>query len=425
MSARPNQASDKLSLAGPGPGAESLPGVSVFRGESLEELLPRIRAELGPDAIILCEREGVVGGIAGFFARRCVEVEACARAPLGELVPQPAVSRPVMAEPVLSVPARVATGAYATAAGSLDDLGPDARTEVLGELTFADLLAQAGTAPAARFEEPPAPAPAPTPAPAAPVHVHVPGDDEADVRRALHESGFPDAEADELVRYAMLHARPFAPHAPLRDVVRATLAETLQTPLGWKARRRVLVLAGTEGAGASEVAAALCAGYARVGLSVAALGLDGIRSAVALATHTEDAAVAVGVAEDAGDVARALPRLGRPDLLVAVAPTIVPGDEARRARTAELLAGLPAHDLHLVVPAGATAADVRGARASLDGIARVKGILPVALDEAPTIGGVVSVALRERLEIRWTASGDGAVRLAPAGPADLAARALP
>ena len=27
------------------------PGVKTFRGESLEELLPQIRAELGPDAV--------------------------------------------------------------------------------------------------------------------------------------------------------------------------------------------------------------------------------------------------------------------------------------------------------------------------------------------------------------------------------------
>ena len=223
----------------------------------------------------------------------------------------------------------------------------------------------------------------------------------------------------------MLHARPFAPHASLRDVVRDSLAEALQTPLGWKAKRRVLVLAGTEGAGASEVAAALCAGYARVGLSVGALGLDGVRAAVALATHTEDAAVAVGIAEDVEDVRRALPRLGRPDLLVAIAPTIVPGDEARLARTAELLAELPAHDLHLVLPSGATAGDAQSAYAALAGAVRVKGVLPVALDEAATIGGVVSLALRERLELRWTASGAGAVRVAIAAPNDLARRALP
>ena len=51
-------------------------GVRVYRGRNLIDLIPRIRADLGPDAVILREREGVVGGINGFFAKRFVEVEA-------------------------------------------------------------------------------------------------------------------------------------------------------------------------------------------------------------------------------------------------------------------------------------------------------------------------------------------------------------
>jgi flagellar biosynthesis GTPase FlhF len=52
------------------------PVVRTYRGRTLEELIPRIRADLGPDAIILRERQGVKGGIGGFFAQRCVEVDA-------------------------------------------------------------------------------------------------------------------------------------------------------------------------------------------------------------------------------------------------------------------------------------------------------------------------------------------------------------
>ncbi len=40
----------------------------MFRGTSIEEILPRIRAELGPDAVITRQREGLKGGFAGFFA---------------------------------------------------------------------------------------------------------------------------------------------------------------------------------------------------------------------------------------------------------------------------------------------------------------------------------------------------------------------
>ena len=47
-----------------------LAGVRTYRGRTLEELLPQIRDELGPDAIILRQREGLIGGVGGFFAQK-------------------------------------------------------------------------------------------------------------------------------------------------------------------------------------------------------------------------------------------------------------------------------------------------------------------------------------------------------------------
>ena len=58
------------------------PDVKTFRGRSLEEILPQIREELGPDAIVLRRREGLTGGVGGFFQRPYVEVDA--RGPLGD-----------------------------------------------------------------------------------------------------------------------------------------------------------------------------------------------------------------------------------------------------------------------------------------------------------------------------------------------------
>src|ERR1700729_2725453 len=56
--------------------ARDLGGVRTYRGRKLEDLIPQIRTELGPDAIILREREGLMGGIGGFFAQKCVEIDA-------------------------------------------------------------------------------------------------------------------------------------------------------------------------------------------------------------------------------------------------------------------------------------------------------------------------------------------------------------
>src|SRR4029079_3003318 len=62
--------------------------VQTFRGKSLEEVLPQVREPLGPDAVVLRRREGLVGGVAGLFQRPFVEVDA--RRPLpDELDPVP------------------------------------------------------------------------------------------------------------------------------------------------------------------------------------------------------------------------------------------------------------------------------------------------------------------------------------------------
>src|SRR5436305_13848181 len=58
-----------------------LRGVRTYRGRKLEDLIPQIREELGPDAIILRQREGLTGGVGGFFAQKCVEIDAQAAGP--------------------------------------------------------------------------------------------------------------------------------------------------------------------------------------------------------------------------------------------------------------------------------------------------------------------------------------------------------
>src|SRR3954465_7964376 len=48
----------------------------TYRGRTLEEVLPKIKADLGADAEIVRQRSGLTGGVGGFFQRECVEVEA-------------------------------------------------------------------------------------------------------------------------------------------------------------------------------------------------------------------------------------------------------------------------------------------------------------------------------------------------------------
>jgi flagellar biosynthesis protein FlhF len=63
--------------------------IHTYRGRTVEELLPKIQDELGAGAIILRRREGLSGGIAGFFQRRFVELDATEGGPQIDVYDEP------------------------------------------------------------------------------------------------------------------------------------------------------------------------------------------------------------------------------------------------------------------------------------------------------------------------------------------------
>src|SRR5436305_7723924 len=71
--------------------------VKTFRGLSLAEVGAKVRAELGDDAVVVRQREGLTGGVGGFFQRRLYEVDAIA-SPAGPAAPA-AAAPPPAAEP--------------------------------------------------------------------------------------------------------------------------------------------------------------------------------------------------------------------------------------------------------------------------------------------------------------------------------------
>ncbi|MDQ8046001.1 MAG: hypothetical protein REI11_15450, partial [Patulibacter sp.] len=80
---------DAVPAAAPDRLVDGVP-VRTYRGASLAALAPQIRAELGDNAMILRQREGVTGGIGGFFAKRMVEIDV---AVIGQQAPAPPASR--------------------------------------------------------------------------------------------------------------------------------------------------------------------------------------------------------------------------------------------------------------------------------------------------------------------------------------------
>jgi flagellar biosynthesis GTPase FlhF len=105
------------------------PELRTYRGRTLEELLPKIRSELGPDAIVVRQREGLMGGIGGFFQQRFIEIEARAGHPRVDLYDEPPTAqdfaRQLAAAEEQAEPLVVSAAPFADALPSAPELAPE------------------------------------------------------------------------------------------------------------------------------------------------------------------------------------------------------------------------------------------------------------------------------------------------------------
>jgi hypothetical protein len=194
----------------------------TYRGGSLEELLPRIRAELGDDAVVVRQREGLTGGVAGFFQKRTVEIEARrGQSSLGVewfagdpeedaiVTPSPRfTSLPAEEQVPVPVHAPDATAAPAPAPPPVAAAPPPA-ADPPPNSPFAAYLNAAGV-----------PDPAPSPA-----ENGVP----EGVPAALAGDAFPNAE--ELMRDALAaHRAPAPPPPPAEPIVTSPQVDAIPVP---------------------------------------------------------------------------------------------------------------------------------------------------------------------------------------------------
>src|SRR4051812_13919253 len=314
----------------------SEPEIKTYRGGSLEELLPKIRDELGPDAVIMRQREGIVGGVGGFFGKKCVEVDVAppataapqqraAALPRGAVfdaydtgsAPEPVVPHHLDLDPALALDEH-----------SLDLAGEEPETHegdlmetLLAQASpFADELAQAWES--ELYETLPDTT-----------------DEAASARAALARAGIPAEVAEAVVDAAEQRLLPFAPDRPLADHVRAALAQRIPLETGGRSPRRV-ALVGPPGAGRTLAAAKLCAVYARAGRSVCAVSLEQARRAFPLAAVTEPFGVALETADEPGTVELVRKRLKGYDLVVTDTPAADLGDREGLDRLGSLLRAL-------------------------------------------------------------------------------------
>jgi len=322
---------------------ETAAAVRRYRGRSVAELLPRIQAELGPDAVVVGRRSGLEGGIAGFFQRPFIELEA-----------KPAAGGIDLhdGEQALPTPApqerRTAPQAESTAEHRADE-SPNQE----GPVAFAQALAavQAALAPPSNGQAEPPSEREPLERTAEPL-VPIRSDQaRGPLLAQLRRQGFSEQFAAGLLERCESTLLSLAPRQSLRAAVRSALAREIpQLPL--PPARHTLVVVGTGGVGKSTLIEALRDRYQRAGQ---------------LSLRTGRLLLAEGVATLRDDEGSALALDGSP--------------RARR-----LLAGLQAEGV-LAVEAEAVCATNNGQIKALAAPLRELGAARVVVAVPATVGG--------------------------------------
>jgi flagellar biosynthesis GTPase FlhF len=407
--------------------------IKTFRGRTLEELLPKIRAELGADAIVLRRREGLAGGVGGFFQKSYVEVDARPALPdekplearndrataeglaspaIQALVEQAAPFADALARAESTVGERAHEVLIAAATASADPglYGPQpnraAIEEVVPEYVSAfesDDEPASDLAPATR-QGPGAPRPATA--------------DAAEQR--LIAAGLSAALAADVVSEAVTHGLPFAQPRALKKLIRTALGRRLPVMSDLGGEARTLAFVGAGGAGKSSAAERLAAAYAAADADVVVVALRSMDGGTALASRLEPLGVSVIAADTAEQAARRLK--GREVALTIVdTPAAGPADPAAVARIAEDLKTLGVGEVHLALPATLSAAAADEQASALAPL----GITHVALthaDQTTRPGAPVEQAVTGRHALSYVCTRE---EIAPADADDLAKQLLP
>ena len=465
-----------------GEGDEASQARRTYRGRDLSEVLPRIREELGPEAIVTHQREGLVGGIGGFFAHRFIEVEAMAPpappapgldvydgedadplaeldgvvamdVPFGGFAAQLAAARPDGYEPATpgqpapveeaptevlasarSAPAYVAQAAFtdvprnASAPVEPPAYSPQAHSEPaapaepfasLRRASFAD---EAAAAPLARH---------------APVLVHSRDADEdgvesvwvaAEAREAAEfmiAKGMSAHLAEELIGDARAHDLPFAGAGGMRDALHACIARRLPRHGGMPRDGALIALVGGGGSGKTRCAAALAASYAGASaLDVRSVSLGRYASGAELAELVAPHGVTVQNVERGSRTAFELAGSRDGTLVVADTQAVSPADPVGIGMLGVELDDLRPEEVLVALPATANPASGRQMLTALEPL-HPTGLIVTHADETDQIGGAIELSLESGLPLVFVHDGlelPGALR--PADPATIAERLL-
>jgi flagellar biosynthesis protein FlhF len=376
--------------------------VKTYRGTSVEELLPQIRTDLGPEAVIVSRREGLIGGMGGFFQKKCIEIDARPGGPRIDVYDEEPEPEPEMPpEPTEQHPVR-------NDAATREGLSTPAVQELVQQASpFADLLSQANVEPEIE------PEPEIAPEPPQPKRV-------ASLREGMVSTGLGADLAGEVLDAVVANVLPFSTPGRLRSLVREELALRLPVVPAPAPGPRRLAVVGAAGTGKTAAVARLAAAHAAAGQKVACFAVEAADGGASLRALLDGSGVAV-VTVSAEELAPAL--LAAPaDLVILDTPAASAGNAAIIATLSATVGAVGLDEVHLAVRAGTAAPAAAEMLETLRPLGPDR-ILVTSAGETSYLGAAVDLALRSSLPIHYVA--DSAAEIAPVDARGLAQKVIP
>jgi flagellar biosynthesis protein FlhF len=411
--------------------------LKTYVGRSLEELAPQIRQELGQDAVILSQREGLKGGVGGFFGTKSIEVLAADRMPENQQTAYATApdAAPVSARTAKSetdkeraelvmaalgemrarqTPASQAVAAYSAPADELmlpdfaGSIGPvelpplepetedaseaDYEPEVAEPIYVDGQLGEHGMLLAPRLPELP----------------ELPSSDEAiTLLDELDRAGVATEIARSVVEAAERHLLPFQPATPLRDLVRARICSIVRVEAGWgDSGQRTLAVAGPTGSGKTTVLLKLAERYCAAGLSVGVLALEPVATGRTRMGDALDDSLTFDLrrASSISAVRAARRAFAGHDIVLVDTPGSAMVEGPARAALLKLLGECEIDELHAVLPLGMADRELEHVLSRLVELGANR-LLPTKLDETRFSGALLTLAATSKLPLAYLSSG--------------------
>lgn len=350
-------------------------GEKTYRARTMKDALARVRRDLGGDAIILASREVRRRRLFGLGTRELIEVTASStlpasaflsgrgdsthRGPTGSSLSEASQAR--FGEQLSRLHAMVES---LSRQGRIDHLLPELPGELVS--SYAQLV-------------------------------------EADV---------PEVLARRLVGHLADSLEPDQLGNPrsIREALRAAVAECVPIAPPIRAvagTRRIVALVGPTGVGKTTTVAKLAANFKLVqGLRVGLVTVDTYRIAAVeqLRTYAEIIDLPLAVANDPGEMLRAIEELGALDVVLIDTAGRSPRDEVKIRELAEFMAHARPDEVYLVLSAGGAEKTLMSA---VERFARVRAdrLILTKLDEAESLGAILGVLGQANRPVSYLTTG--------------------